>query len=318
VSWREALLGDPLPWLLEPGDPSIRYWTLRDVLDRPADDAEVVRVHETIAGHAPVAALLSAQKKAGYWIKRDYYLPKHRGTFWTLSVLADMGLTAEHKQVARACEFMFTFQREDGAFCRRRRVAGQGIVWAESPGPCTHARIVRFLIQFGYGQDPRVRQGIDWLLDAQREHGMWDCGRPERPGCLRATFDVLRVAALDAEAAAHPAVALGAEKLADLLMERGMTKYHVGIPWTVFQYPYFDYGLIPALDALARLSYTLDHSKVAAATDYLLSRQQPDGTWHLDEIPDRPPLELGQAGTPHKWITLDALRAIKILSGRNL
>jgi hypothetical protein len=146
---------------------------------------------------------------------------------------------------------------------------------------------------------------------------MWDCGRPERPGCLRATIDVLRVAALDGEAAAHPAVSLGAEKVAGLLMARGMAKYHVGIPWTVFQYPYFDYGLIPALDALARLGYTLQHPKIAEATDYVLSRQHRDGAWFLDQVPYRPPLEIGDAGRPHKWITLDALRALKILFGPN-
>ena len=317
MNWLDALRADPLPWLLEEGEPSIRYWSLLDLIGRPADDAEVIRAREAIAAHPPIAALLAAQKQAGYWVKQDYYLPKHRGTFWTLTVLADVGLTAEHEQIARACAFMFTFQRDNGAFCRKRRVAGKGIVWVDEPGPCTHARIVRFLIQFGYGPDPRVRRGIDWLLGAQREHGMWDCGRPERPGCLRATFDVLRVAALDAEAAAHPAVARGAERVAELLMEPGMAKHHVGIPWTVFQYPYFDYGLIPALDALGRLGYSLEHPKVAAATDYLLSRQQPDGTWHLDEVPYQPPLELGQVGQPHKWITLDALRALQVLFGPN-
>jgi hypothetical protein len=315
MSWLDALRGDPLPWLLGEDDPSIRYWTLLELLEHPADDAEVLHAREAIMSHPPVAALLSAQKRGGYWVKRDYYLPKHYGTFWTLTVLADMGLTAENEHVARACEFMFTFQRENGAFCRKRRVAGKGIDWSDEPEPCTHARILRFLIQFGYSQDPRVRRGIDWLLAAQRADGMWDCGRPERLGCLRATLDVLRVAALDAKAAIHPAVVRGAERVSDLLLERGMGKFHVGIPWTVFQYPYFDYGLIPTLDSLGRLGYTPEHPKIAAAVDYLLGRQQPDGTWHLDQVPYRPPLDTGQPGQPNKWITLDALRALKQLLG---
>jgi hypothetical protein len=313
----DTLQASPLDWLLQEGDPPVRYWTLRDLLDRPVDDADVLDARRAIEGHPPVAALLAAQKQDGYWVKRDYYLPKHEGTFWTLSVLADLGLTAENEQVRRACEFLFGFQRDNGAFSRKRRVAGKGTVWSDAPEPCTHARIVRFLIQFGYGQDPRVQLAIDRLLGAQRAHGMWDCGRPGRPGCLRATFDVLRVAAIDAESAAHPAVARGAERVADLLLAPGMAKYHVGIPWTVFQYPYFDYGLIPVLDALGRLGYTLEHPRVAAATDYLLSRQRSDGSWHLDQVPYRPPLELGQPGEPHKWLTLDALRALKILFGPN-
>jgi hypothetical protein len=313
VSWRDVVRGDPIPWLSEPENPSVRYWTLTDLLGRPAEEPEVQAARAAIPSYPPVAELLAAQKQDGYWVKRDYYLPKCNGTFWVLTVLADLGLNVENEHVRRGCEFMFTFQRENGAFCRRRRVAGRGVVWSDQPGPCTHARIVRFLIQFGYADDPRTRAATDWLLAAQREDGMWDCHPTRRYGCLRATLDVLRVAALDAEAAAHPAVRRGAEVVCDLLMAPRMSRYHVGIPWTTLEYPYFGYSVISALDALERLGYTLEHPKIAEAMDYLLSRQLPDGTWSLDQSPRRPPFDVGEPGRPNKWLTLDALRVIKLL-----
>ena len=316
MTWTDALRANPLSWLLEPENPPVRYWTLRDLFDRPADDPEVTEAPAAIPAWPPVAKLLAAQKRGGYWVKRDYYLPKYDGTFWTLSVLADLGLTAENEQIRRACEFMFGFQRDNGEFCRRRRVAGKGLVWSDA-GPCTHARIVRFLIQFGYGDDPRTQAGIDWLLAAQRDDGMWGCGSPKRPGCLRATHDVLRVAALDAETTAQPAIAQGAEAVCNLLMKRGMSKYHVGIPWTTLEYPYFDFGLIPTLDALARLGYKREHARIAEAMDYLLSRQLPDGTWPLDRQRNRLPFDVGRPGEPHKWLTLDALRVVKLLHERD-
>ena len=43
-AWQEYLKGDPLPWLLEMENPSVRYWTLVDLLDRPAEDPEVLEV----------------------------------------------------------------------------------------------------------------------------------------------------------------------------------------------------------------------------------------------------------------------------------
>jgi hypothetical protein len=309
------LQGDPIAWLLETENPPIRYRTLVDLLDRPADDADAQAAREAIPTYPPLAKLLAAQKKDGYWVKRDYYLPKYYGTFWVLAVLGDLGLDRSHEQIEKACDYMFTFQRAHGGFCRRRRVAGQGMVWVDEPGPCTQARIVRFLIQFGYGDDPRTRAGVAWLLANQREDGWWDCGRPARPGCLRATIDLLRVAALDAETAAQPAVEQGAALVADLLMEPGMGKYHVGLPWTVLEYPYIDYGLISALEALARLGYTLEHPKVAAAADCLLSRQLPGGGWPLDSERARLPFDVGPAGQANKWLTLDALRVIRLLGG---
>jgi len=165
-----------------------------------------------------------------------------------------------------------------------------------------------------------TRAGVDWLLAGQRENGMWHCRANNRYNCLRATLDTLRVAALDPETAAHPAIARGAAAVCELLMEPRtrsvlwMSRYHVGLEWTTLQYPYFDYSLISALDALARLGYTTEYPKIARALEYLQSRQLPDGTWSLDQHPRPLPFDLGEPGQPNKWVTLDALRTIRLLT----
>ncbi|MEJ2212303.1 MAG: hypothetical protein P8129_25220 [Anaerolineae bacterium] len=304
-------MDDPLPWLLEEENAPVRYGALVDLLGRPADDPEVEAARAAIAAYPPVAGLLAAQKGDGYWVKRDYYLPKYTGTFWTLCVLGDLGLTAGEEAIRRAGEYMFTFQRENGAFGRRRTVAGKGRVWDEDAGPCTQARIVRFLIQFGYGQDPRTRAGIEWLLAAQREDGWWDCGAPGRPGCLRATHDVLRAAALDAELAAEPAVARGAERVCEVLGRQSLRRYHTGASWDVLAYPPFDLSLISTLEALGRLGYTAARPEIAQARDLLLRRRLPGGAWPLDRGYERAPLDFGAVGAPNKWVTLEALRALR-------
>ncbi len=70
--WASALNNDPIPWLLEPENPSVRYWTLLDVLDRAADDPEVQTARAAILNFPPVAELLAAQKPDGHWGKRAY------------------------------------------------------------------------------------------------------------------------------------------------------------------------------------------------------------------------------------------------------
>jgi hypothetical protein len=302
-----------LSWLLEAENPPVRYRTLTGLLDRPEDDPEVRETKAAIPAYPPVAALLAAQKPTGYWIQRDYYLPKNYSTFCVLSILADLGLTKGNEHIRRGCAYLFTHQREDGQFCRRRRMQGQGVVWETRAEPCTHARVVRFLIQFGYGDDPRTRSAIGWLLATQRDDAMWLCSWARGRGCLRATLDFLRVAALDPATAAQPATARAAVVIYGLLMEPNMGRYHVGDGWTILVYPYFGYGLIPALEAIARLGYTADHPRIAAAVDYLLRRRQPDGSWPLDERVSRPPLDFGQPSEPNKWLTLDTLRTLKQL-----
>lgn len=315
--WKYKLKADPTEWLLELENSPVRYRTLVDILNRPSDDKEVRAAQASIPTYPPVAELLATQNRDGYWGKRNYYLPRtSRGTFWVLSVLGDLGLTVEEEPVRRACDFMFTHQRENGAFCRRQRVSGQGMVWQKHTEPCTHARIVRFLIQLGYTHDPRVRKAIDWLLSNQRDDGMWLCRSEGRRGCLRATIDVLRLAVLDPETAIHPGITQAATVVCDLLMEPRMSRYHVGDAWGTWEclkYPYFGFSVISALDALARLGYTPEEPKIAAALEYLLSRQLPDGTWPMDESWSRSPIEFGQPNEPNKWLTLDAMRVVKLL-----
>jgi hypothetical protein len=262
--------------------------------------------------------LLDSQKPEGYWNQRDYYLPKHTGTFWVLSILGEMGLTNASENIRRGCEFMFSFQRTDGGFYRKGNFLGQDQVWDNRPEPCTHARIVRFLIQFGYRSDPRTHAAIDWLLSNQRPDGMWLCNYTRNPkartfGCLRATLDFLRVAVLDVDFVQHPATRNAARAVAEVLLEPRMDRYHVGDQWFTLTYPYYGYGLIPGLDALARLGFSCDHPKIARSVDFLLSRRLPDGTWLMDELPVRSPMDFGRVGESNPWLTLEALVALKQL-----
>jgi hypothetical protein len=315
--WKEKLKADPTDWLLESDNPPIQYWTLVDILDRTYEDPCVLEVRKTIRSYKPVADLLSTQKQDGYWVRRDYYLPRtSNGTFWVLIVLGDIGLTAEDDHIQRACDFMFTHQRDNGSFCRRRRVSGQGTVWQNHAEPCTHARIVRFLIQFGYGKDSRVREAINWLLSTQREDGMWFCRNTGDRGCLRATHDVLRIAALDPRTASQQTILKAADVVCDLLMVPRMSRYHIGEKWGKWEclkYPYFGFSVISALDALARIGLTTENTKIANAAEYLLSRQLPDGTWPLDESWPQLPIDFGLVDEPNEWLTLDALRVVKLL-----
>lgn len=101
-----------------------------------------------------------------------------------------------------AYEYMFTHQRDNGSFCRRRKLPGKGFFREDKPDPCTHARIIRFLIHFGYRDDIRIVKAFEWLWTTHWIDDMWLCGfKNNRHGCLRAALDVLGAAAL------HPAYA---------------------------------------------------------------------------------------------------------------
>ncbi len=60
---------DTLDWLLEKENPSVRYWTLRQLLDLPEDDRDVSAARRAILKSEPVQKILAAQNPEGFWVK---------------------------------------------------------------------------------------------------------------------------------------------------------------------------------------------------------------------------------------------------------
>ena len=60
---------DPIAWLLEPENPSVRYRTLTELLDQGGSE-EALEAKRAIAASAPVSRLLQAMHPDGYWLNK--------------------------------------------------------------------------------------------------------------------------------------------------------------------------------------------------------------------------------------------------------
>ena len=76
--WKSFLKEDPTAWLLEKDNPSVRYFTLIDVQERPVNDCEVTQTKEEIMETGVVPKILTKQEE-GYWEDpRKFYTAKYR------------------------------------------------------------------------------------------------------------------------------------------------------------------------------------------------------------------------------------------------
>ena len=119
--WKSALNEDPVDWLLEAENPSVRYFTLTELLDKPENDSEVAAAKAGIMSSAPVAKILSKQEPGGYWGKpEDFYMrgAKYKGTVWNLLILAQLGADGKDERIGRACDFILnsSYDRGSGGF----------------------------------------------------------------------------------------------------------------------------------------------------------------------------------------------------------
>ena len=73
-NFQSVLKADPTDWLLEKNNPSIRYFTLRNILEKPENNLELQEAKQEIMKTGLVPSIMAKQKKEGYWkIQQDIY-----------------------------------------------------------------------------------------------------------------------------------------------------------------------------------------------------------------------------------------------------
>ncbi len=297
--WQTLLHGDPLPWLLEPENPSVRYWTLTDVLGRPADDAEVRQAKAAVAQQPLVQELFALQHPAGHW--GDETKPHTaQGAVAVLSILHLLGVEPDERTAAGCASFLRFCQHESGGFSMTK-TQRSGIF------PCTTGEHLPFLVYFGLGDDPRVRRAFAFLVEDMSTAEALDCGRYQHRDCLWgaiAALNGLAVLPADMRSAQSAQVVC---RLANALLDAHYDFAGEHKRWLTFGVPRA-WDLLSALRALAAHGCAPD-PRFTPLLDLFLSRQDEEGRWLCGSVSQTWPLE--KRNRPSKWITLDALRLLE-------
>ncbi len=313
-----------LDWLLQPDQPSIRYLTLTRLMGHREDDPEVRAAVRTMPRSGWVAEILDRRAPEGWWVDgSSLYEPKYRSTNWQLLALAELGASRSIPAVRDSCELWMA----------RSPLRGGG-VGGNSKGNghhCYTANMARALIRFGYGDDPRVRTTLEWLVGTASVRGGWSCwhfGDGPSPSRSLDAWEGLSALAAYPRAKWSGAMAACVERAAEFYLERELHRQGARYPpWYRFHWPvHYYYDLLVGLDVLTELGYGGD-PRLRYALDLLRRRRRPDGRWNLDAVhpdvsgtmarwyadhPTRRPAELRfeDVGRPSKMITLRALTVL--------
>jgi hypothetical protein len=303
MSWRDVLRGDLLPWLLEPENPSVRYWTLVDLLGRSADDPEVLEVRAAIAQLPLVQELYADQQPKGHWGDDETKPYTAAGTLGVLGVLYALGVEPDERTAAGCDSFLRFCQNECGGFSltKTRR---SGIF------PCTTGEHLPMLIYFGLGDDPRVRRAFTFVIEDMATDDALDCGRYQHQDCLWggiAALNGLAVLPNDLRSALSEHVV---QRLADALLDADYDFKGEHKRWLTFGAPRM-WDLLSALRALAAHGFGHD-PRFAPLLELFLTRQDEQGRWLCGSVSRTWPLE--KRNRPSKWVTLDALRLLKTIA----
>jgi len=297
------LNGDPLPWLLEAENPSVRYWTLLDILDRPADDPEVREARAAIPDQPLARDIFARQHPDGHWGDDETQPYTARGAVGVLPLLHMLGVAPGERTTAGCDSFLRFGQHESGGFSMVKR-RHSGIF------PCTTGQHLPFLVYFGLGDDPRVRRAFAFLIEAMSAQDALDCGRYRHQDCLWGAIAALNGLAVLPTDRHSPQSEQVVEGLADALLGAAYDFEGEHKRWLTFGVPRA-WDLLSALQALAAHGYARD-PRFAPLLERILAKQDDQGRWLCGSTSRTWPLE--KRNRPSKWITLDALRLLRCVA----
>jgi hypothetical protein len=301
-------------WLLD-GDPAIRWQVLRDLDDAPADVVEAERARTASEGWG--ARLLALRDPDGQWAggacfpagPHDPSAPQPwTSTLPTLDLLCAFGLDPDSDAaremvalVAQNCRWEY-----DGS----RYFDGE-------VEPCINGRTVLQGAYFGVDVSSIVNRLVGETLD----DGGWNCEAEN--GSVRSSFhstiDVLEgLREYEARVGASPEVQAARRRGEEYLLERGLMRRRstgeiAADAFTRFAFPpRWHYDVLRGLDYLRAVGDRPD-PRTAEAVQLVRDKQQPDGTWLLENTyPGQVHFRLEDGdGHPSRWNTLRALRVLR-------
>jgi len=339
-----------LAWLLEGDDPSVRYFTLTDLLGSPLDAAGVAAARHDIMARGAVPAILAAQDADGHWAGRDrFYAAKYTGTVWTLLILAELGADGSDERLRRGCEAVLqdSQDRLSGGFAvDRNRREGGGL--HSRVIPCLTGNLVFSLVRLGLLDDKRVQAAIDWLTTWAR----FDDGDGSTPGtvagldsalgidgdreppsgwpyvpfemcwgrhtCHMGVVKIMKGLAEIPPERRSPAVQRTLDDAAEFMLRHHIHKRsrdlsQVSKPgWRRLSFPLmYQTDVLEILLLLDKLGKGGD-PRADEARAHVASRANADGRWILQQsFNGRFWVDIDTKGEPSRWVTLRALTALR-------
>jgi hypothetical protein len=343
---------DTVAWLLDGGDPSVRYFTLTELLGAPAVGAETAAARRTIMADGAVPRILAAQRADGHFCERDrFYTAKYEGTVWTLLILAELGADGADARVRAACEAILRDAQDpdSGGFSEKRgKKTGGGL--HSCVYPCLTGNLVFSLIRLGMLDDPRVQCAVDWITTYQRFDDAegeaptgWPYDRLEmcwgRHTCSMGAVKALKALAEIPPERRTPAVRATISAGAEFFLRHHVHRRSHDLTrdskpgWRRFGFPLmYQTDALEILLVLTRLGREGEvagaapdgtcgapipgDERLREALDLVASRADAEGRWKLQQtFNGRFVVDIETKGEPSRWVTLRALEVLRDQKG---
>lgn len=338
MSWKNQLRKDSSAWLLQSGDPGVRYLALRDLFDLSSDDHKLKSARGAAHKEGPIAEVLSNMEKEGYWVKSGPgYNPKYRSTVWSIILLAQLGGSIiEDPRIAQACKYVLDHMAEGGQFTSTTSGAPSGTI------DCLQGNLLWSLMELGC-EDSRMEKAYEWMArtvtgesiapmearDAPVRYYAYKCGPtfacgvnnklPCAWGGVKVMMAFSKLSARQQTPLIQNAIQQGIEFFFGI--DPATAKYPTrdgskpNRAWWKFGFPVFYVtDLLQLAEAFIGLGYGND-PRISNTLHLIREKQDREGRWLLEyDYKGKTWMDFGKMKQPNKWVTVRALRVLKSLN----
>jgi len=215
-----------------------------------------------------------------------------------IALLADLGLTKDHKSIEEIAEQIFRHQSEDGAFLSIQNIpinfGGSGedeFEWVI----CDFPTYLYSLIKFGYKDDPRARKAVEFLKSLSDENG-FRCkssidkfGGPGGKGdhCPYGNLLALKVFSLLPDYHDDEFIANSIDAFFEMWRMQGKKKYRmfgIGTDFRKLKFPNIWFTIVHALTVLSEFDYAKESDEFKEMLQVIIDKQNENGGFIPESI----------------------------------
>ena len=335
MSWQNQIKGDSLSWVLESDSPGVRYLSMRDLLDYAPDDPEFQAARKAAHNEGPIPGILDEMEDHGFWARPGPgYNPKYRSSVWSMILLAQLGASIqEDERIERACAYLL-----EQALAPGGQFTASGA--PSGTADCLQGNLCWAFLELGY-DDPRLETAFEWMARTVTGEGLapnsdrqapmrfyasqcgptFACGSNNKLPCAWGGVKVMLAFSKLPMEQRTPLIERAIEHGVEFLLsvDPAEADYPTGWNdkpsrnWWKFGFPVFYVtDLLQNVEALIALGYGRD-PRLANAMDVIREKQDRLGRWPLDyNYIGKTWVDFGEKRQPNKWVTLRALRVLKM------
>ena len=317
-----------LALLLSDPSVSLRLRVLKEILRLESNDPEIIECRELQSEDPILRNLISLQHDNGSWTRLSSRYPfdfdATIATAQALRTINLLGFGSDFPPAARAIEFLFCRQEEDGSWPLSQESD------APEAGHYTSVSLqtslpLQGLAAIGIATDPRCEKAYQWLLDQRLDDGTWPTGRAGKVlgyvagyrrlaqskwGCRSNTTSALVCLSMHPELKNSETAERG---LDHLLGRQSREKKPLGydlarllgrVPLRGFFTFYDRFDLLLLLKLCGEIGANDNDPRVESVLEFFAKTQSPFGLWLAESFPEL-----------RNWISLEILLAMEKIGG---